>query len=201
MTASEYQPLRVAPLTGAALIDALQRVAELRIEVFRAFPYLYDGDRAYEEKYLAAYAGSPGAIVVGAWDGERLVGAATGAPMEDHAAEFAAPFAERGYDLAEIFYCGESVILPEYRGRGVGHAFFDHREAHGRALGRRFSCFCAVIRSDDHPLRPADYGPLDPFWQKRGYRKIEGLVATFPWRDLGETEETAKPMQFWMREL
>jgi GNAT superfamily N-acetyltransferase len=193
--------LRVAPLTGAALAAALPRVAELRISVFRAFPYLYDGDPDYERKYLAAYAESPGAIVVGAWDGETLVGAATGAPMEDHAAEFAAPFAARGHDLSEIFYCGESVLLPDYRGRGVGHAFFDHREARGRALGRRLACFCAVIRPGDHPLRPPDYAPLDPFWRKRGYQRIEGLVATFPWKDLGDKQETAKPMQFWMREL
>jgi len=191
--------LRIEPVTGAALDAALPRVAELRIEVFRAFPYLYDGDLAYEANYLAACADSPGAIIVGAWDGTRLVGAATGAPMEDHAAEFAAPFAERGHDLGEIFYCGESVLLPEYR--GVGHAFFDLREARGRALGRGFSCFCAVIRPDGHPLRPADYAPLDPFWRKRGYAKVEGLVASFRWKDFGDGHETAKPMQFWMREL
>lgn len=193
--------LRVEPLTGAALAAALPQVARLRIEVFRAFPYLYDGDIAYEENYLAKYAASPGAIVAGAWDGERLVGAATAAPMEDHAAEFAAPFAERGYDLANIFYCGESVLLPEYRGRRVGHAFFDLREAQGRALGRRLCCFCAVIRPADHPLRPADYAPLDPFWRKRGYAKMKGMVATFPWKDLGDAGETAKPMQFWMKDL
>jgi len=193
--------LTVAPLTGAALAAALPGVARLRIEVFRAFPYLYDGNLAYEEKYLAAYSASPGAIVVGAFDGGRLVGAATGAPMEDHAAEFAAPFAARGHDLTEIFYCGESVLLPEYRGRGIGHAFFDHREARGRALGRRLSCFCAVVRPADHPARPADYAPLDRFWTKRGYARMEGLIARFPWKELGSTTATEKQMQFWMREL
>jgi GNAT superfamily N-acetyltransferase len=193
--------LRVTPLTGEALAASLPDVARLRIAVFRAYPYLYDGDAAYEEKYLATYAASPGAIVVGAFDGDRLIGAATGAPMEDHAKEFAAPFAERGYDLTRIFYCAESVLLPEYRGHGVGHAFFDHREARGRELGRRWSCFCAVIRPEDHPARPADYAPLDPFWQKRGYAKAPGLIAAFPWKELGATKATDKPMQFWMREL
>jgi GNAT superfamily N-acetyltransferase len=140
-------------------------------------------------------------VIVAAWDGRDLVGAATGAPMEDHADEFAAPFEARGYDLSEIFYCAESVLLPRYRGQGAGHAFFDHREAQGRALGRRYSTFCSVIRPADHPARPADYAPLDPFWRKRGYEKVEGLVATFPWRDIGDEAETEKPMQFWMREL
>ncbi len=198
---SSVPSLRVEPLTGPALAAALPDVARLRIEVFRAYPYLYDGDAAYEEGYLATYAASPGAIVVGAFDGGRLVGAATGAPMEDHAKAFAAPFAARGYDLAHIFYCGESVLLPQYRGYGVGHAFFDLREARGRELGRRWSCFCAVVRPADHPLRPKDYAPLDPFWLKRGYAKMEGLVASFPWKELGATTATDKPMQFWMREL
>ena len=194
-------PLNIAPLAGEALAAALPALAELRIEVFRAFPYLYDGDPDYERRYLSAYAASPGAIVVGAFDGDRLIGAATAAPMEDHAAEFARPFAERGQRLEEIFYLGESVLLREYRGRGLGHDFFDQREVHGRALGRRLACFCAVIRPEDHPLRPVDYRPLDPFWERRGYRRVEGLTATFPWKDLGDTLATEKPMQFWMREL
>ena len=193
--------LRVAPMSRADLAASLEDVARLRIEVFRAFPYLYDGDLAYEARYLAPYLESDGAVVVGAWDGDRLVGAATGAPMEDHAGEFAAPFAARGFALSSIFYCAESVLLPEYRGRGVGGAFFDHREAKARALGRRKSCFCAVIRPADHPARPPDYAPLDPFWRKRGYAPAAGLTAAFPWKDIGDDGETEKPMQFWMRDL
>ncbi|MEM9735854.1 MAG: GNAT family N-acetyltransferase [Pseudomonadota bacterium] len=195
------QTLHIAPLTGPALEAALPDLARLRIEVFRAFPYLYAGDMAYEERYLATYAAARDAFICGAWDGDTLVGAATAAPMEDHAAAFAAPFAARGYDLAEILYCGESVLLPAYRGQGVGHAFFDAREAHGRALGRKYAAFCAVIRPEDHPNRPRDYAPLDPFWKKRGYTKLQGLIAEYPWTDIGQDGETLKPMQFWMRSL
>lgn len=192
--------LDVRPLTGAALDAALDDVAALRIAVFRAFPYLYDGDLDYERRYLATYRDSPGAILVGAFDGARLVGAATGTPMEDHA-EFARPFTGTGIDLTRIFYCAESVLLPAYRGRGVGHAFFDHREAHARALGRTHAAFCAVIRPSEHPARPADYAPLDPFWRKRGYAPLPGVVARYSWKDIGAAEETAKPLQVWLREL
>ncbi len=197
--------LRIAPMTRAELKAGIDDVARLRIDVFRTFPYLYDGDLDYERRYLRPYLESPGAIVVGAWDGsagrEKLVGVATGAPMEDHAAEFGAPFAERGLDLGEIFYCAESVLLPEFRGRAAGGAFFDHREAHARVLGRERSCFCAVVRPADHPARPADHAPLDPFWRKRGYAPVDGLTAAFSWRDVGDSAESAKPMQFWMRSL
>lgn len=187
-------------LTGEAVAGVLDDLARLRIAVFRDWPYLYDGDAAYEREYLRAYT-APGAVVVAAMDGERMVGAATGAPMEDHAEDFAAAFADRPERLEDIFYCAESVLLPGYRGHGLGHAFFDGREEQARSLGRRYSAFCSVIRPADHPARPADYRPLDGFWHKRGYQPLPGVLASFHWRDLGDAEETTKQLQFWMKPL
>ena len=187
-------------LTGDDLTAALDDVARLRIAVFRDFPYLYDGDPAYERDYLRAYQ-SPGAVVVAALDAGRIVGASTGAPMTDHADDFAAAFADRPEPLSDIFYCAESVLLPDYRGHGLGHAFFDAREAHAIALGHRHAAFCSVIRPADHPARPADYRPLDGFWRKRGYAPLPGVTAQFKWRDLGDTDQTDKHLQFWMRTL
>ncbi|MGR3624642.1 GNAT family N-acetyltransferase [Pseudophaeobacter sp.] len=191
----------VRPLTGAALDAALDGVARLRIEVFRAFPYLYDGDLAYERTYLQSYRDSESAVVVGAFEGEILVGASTAAPLTDHAEDFAAAFAGSGLDLGEVFYCAESVLLPEYRGQGLGHRFFDAREAHARRLGYKMTAFCGVQRAPDHPLRPIDYAPLDPFWRKRGYLPLEGAVAQYSWKDLDQVEESLKPLQFWIRTL
>lgn len=191
----------VRALSGAKLDATLDDVARLRIEVFRAWPYLYDGDVAYERRYLEPYRDNPRAIVAGAFDGDRLIGAATGTPMEDHADEFAAPFAQTGLDLSDIFYCAESVLLPDYRGQGLGHRFFDIREAHARQLGRAYIAFCGVQRPADHPAKPADYRPLDAFWRARGYEPLTGVVAQFSWKDVGEDHETDKPLQFWMRKL
>jgi GNAT superfamily N-acetyltransferase len=191
----------IRELTGQDLVDALDRLADLRIAVFADYPYLYDGDRAYERGYLAAYAESPGAVVVGAFADGALVGAATAAPMADHATEFAAPFRDRGMDIGAIYYFGESVLLPEWRGHGMGHAFFDRREAKARALGFAVTCFCAVVRPQDHPARPADYAPLDPFWRKRGYAPVEGLIGQFGWKDRGEAQESQHLMQFWVKML
>ena len=176
-------------------------MARLRIAVFRDWPYLYDGDLDYERRYLATYRDSPGAILVGAFDGERLVGASTGTPMEDHAGEFAAALSVAGLPLETIFYCAESVLLPEYRGQGAGHRFFDLREAHARTLGRTHAAFCSVVRPEDHPLRPGGYAPLDPFWRKRGYRPVDGAIARFSWKDLGTVGESETPLQFWMKPL
>lgn len=193
--------VRTEILAGDSLTRRLPEIGALRIAVFRDFPYLYEGDPAYEAEYLKPYVASTAALVMGAFDGDRLVGVTTAAPMEDHAEDFAAPFAERGIPLSSVYYFGESVLLREYRGQGLGHAFFEARETRGRALGRRHAAFCAVIRPKDHPARPADYTPLDAFWSKRGYSKVDGLIARFNWRDIGDSAETEKPMQFWMKAL
>jgi len=193
--------IRVERLEGEALSAALGDVARLRIEVFRKWPYLYDGDAEYEARYLQTYRDSADAILVGAFDGARLVGASTGTPMEDHADDFAAAFAGQDIPLSDIFYCAESVLLPEYRGQGLGHAFFDAREAHARDLGRTYSAFCGVVRPMDHPLRPEGYRPLDAFWRKRGYTPVEGAVAQFRWKDIDQSHETDHALQFWMRRL
>ena len=191
----------VRVLTGAALDAALEDVARLRITVFREWPYLYDGDLEYEREYLNAYRNNPAAVLVGAFDGAELIGAATGTPMLDHANEFASAFQRLNWDLSQVFYCAESVLLNSYRGSGIGHRFFDLREEHARALGCSKVAFCAVQRPVDHPLRPTDYRPLDIFWKKRGYRTVSNAIAYFSWKDIDVAHETPKPLQFWARDL
>jgi GNAT superfamily N-acetyltransferase len=193
--------VKVKVLTGSDLDNELDDVAQLRIAVFRDWPYLYDGDQAYERKYLQAYQTSKDALIVGAYDGDWLVGASTGAPLVDHAQEFGGAFSDMDLDISRFFYCAESVLLPRYRGQGVGKTFFDLREKHARDLGYSHICFCAVVRPDDHPLRPDAYQPLDGFWESRGYAPLPNVIATFEWKDVDKRVETRKPLQFWMRPL
>ena len=149
----------VAPVTGGALADVLPALARLRITVFRDFPYLYDGDPAYEAAYLADFAAAAGAVIVVARDGSEIVGAATAAPLATQDTAWRAPLAAAGFDITRTFYFGESVLRGEYRGRGIGHAFFDHREAQARTCGATAAAFCSVVRAADHPARPADHPP------------------------------------------
>lgn len=193
----------VALLDGTDAATALEDLAALRMRVFRDFPYLYEGDARYEEQYLRSYADNPRAVLVVARDGTgpgaRVIGAATGMPLRDHAdaAGLTGPCPPKH----QVFYCAESVLLPEYRGQGIGHRFFDLREQAARAQGFAYSLFCAVVRPPDHPLRPAGYRPLDPFWRKRAYAPVEGLTARFDWPDIGDRHATPHTLQAWMRPL
>lgn len=194
--------LRLERLSGDKLNHFIPELAQLRIQVFRDWPYLYDGDLAYEEKYLKTYIEAPDSVIVLAFDGDKVVGASTGIPLQHETDEVKAPFIAAGYDVSKIFYCGESVLLSEYRGQGAGVAFFDHREAHAEAIGEfNYSCFCGVQRPAEHPRRPPDYVPLDDFWRKRGYEKYPELNTTFSWKELDEHDESPKPMTFWMKRI
>lgn len=202
MTTDQTFPIRIETLSGTALQNALPSLAMLRINVFRAYPYLYDGTLDYEQRYLEKFRSTAGAVIVAASDGKRIVGCATASPLLGHADEFAAPFDAAGYEPKSIFYFGESVLDPAYRGRGIGHAFFDHREAAARSHGSfTHLAFCGVVRPDNHPLKPKDYIPLDAFWIKRGFKKADGLVATFDWKDIDQPDATTKSMQFWIKKI
>lgn len=191
----------VRALSGAAMQPWLDAVARLRMTVFHDWPYLYAGDADYERDYLAAYARSPRSVFVLAFDGDTIVGASTGLPLADDTAEFQAPFVDQDVAVDRVFYFGESVLLPQWRGHGIGHRFFALREAHARALGGfDMTAFAAVDRAEDDPRRPADHHDNEVFWHKRGYVRQPGMTMLLRWdeRDVGDV---AHPMTFWTRPL
>jgi GNAT superfamily N-acetyltransferase len=192
--------LRLQNFHGPELEPHLDALGALRITVFREYPYLYDGSLEYERDYLRVYLRSKGSLVVLAFDDDRVVGATTCLPMLDEGPEFQAAFVKAGYDLSTICYFGESILLPQYRGQGIGKAFFTRREAHVQALGLKLSTFCAVDRPADHPLHPTGYRPLDDFWRSQGYTKRPELQAIFEWKEIGEEIESPKTLTFWTKE-
>lgn len=193
--------ITIRRFTGLEVERHIPDVALLRIEVFREFPYLYDGDMQYEANYLRTYSESPDSVIVLAFDGDQVVGASTAVPLRHETAEAKRPFVAHDFNPDDVFYLGESVLRQRYRGRGIGVRFFEEREAHARNVGEfRWLAFCAVERPENHVGRPLDYVPLDLFWSHRGYRKHPELRTTFTWRDLGEAGQTPKPMVFWMKQ-
>lgn len=193
--------LSFATLVGPTLRAHLRELAELRTTIFREWPYLYDGGEDYEQRYLASYSASPNAAVIIAQDGQEIVGAATCQPMVEARGPVTATFVAHGLDPARFLYFGESVLMPEYRGQGAGQRFFALREARARALGLSFAAFCAVVRNENDPRRPAGHVPLDGFWLRRGYAPRPDLSCVFHWKELGDDRETPHALSFWLKSL
>lgn len=194
--------LRFISKTGSDTAAVFDDLAGLRISVFRDYPYLYEGSTAYEKEYLKIYSASERSFIFLVYDGDRLVGATTCIPLADESPEVIEPFRSNGWDTSSVFYFGESILLPEYRGLGIGNRFFDEREAFASGFEEISTlCFCSVDRGEDHPLKPPDYRSNEAFWLKRGYQPEPSLKATFSWPDTGEAESSDKPMIFWTKNI
>lgn len=196
----EKLSVEVRLLTKSEVESKILDIASLRIRIFRDFPYIYDGSVEYEVKYLGRYLKTQNAKFIGAFsEAHQLVGVATCLPLNEEDDFVKTPFVKAGFKPEEVFYFGESVLLPEFRGQGLGHKFFDEREKSAQEFGSKFTSFCAVSRPANHPLKPQGYRSLDEFWKSRGYEKQNQLISKFKWKDLDQGSETEKEMIYWMR--
>ncbi|MCC5929650.1 MAG: GNAT family N-acetyltransferase [Cyclobacteriaceae bacterium] len=196
--------LEFIPLRGPEIEPYKKRLASLRIEVFREYPYLYDGSLDYEQDYLKTYFQAEDSFAVLVRDVElgRYVAATTSIRASEEVEAFKKPFQRFGFDPHEVFYFAESVVLTPYRNLGIGKEFFKHREAFARRIGGiRHLAFCAVVRPDTHQFKPPGYRDLSEYWSKQGFFKAEGLITQFAWKDVLQDAETTKTMQFYMKKL
>lgn len=191
--------LRLEVLSGPQLEPIIPELARLRIEVFREFPYLYQGSLHYEQQYLQKFLELPHSTVVVVRNGEQVVGASTALPLAHAEAEFQQPFIQTGLNPQQWYYFGESVLDIAYRGQGIGKQFFQYREARAKVLGYPQTTFCAVVRPPNHPRKPSNYQALDDFWIRQGYTRQVGLICYFSWQDLDEASQSPKPMVFWTK--
>lgn len=188
-------------LKGRDLLSRLQEVGNLRVKVFREFPYLYEGSQEYEKEYLSRYANSKRSLTVLVLHKDKPIAASTCLPLQDESSEFRDAFQNSSLDLNKIFYFGESIVLSEYRGKGLGKEFFKLRELHACETmpNLTHTTFCAVNRPSDHHLRPPAYRSLDEFWIKQGYTKQIDVVAKYDWKDFDKTDEDTKSLTFWTK--
>ncbi len=193
--------IRIESFTGKNGEPYLQELAKLRIEVFREYPYLYEGSLVYEKEYLKSFLDTDGVILVVAFDGDEVVGVSTGMPLIAQLKPVQQPWLDNKEDVSRIFYLSESVLKKTFRGRGIGVQFFEAREAWAIQQGFAGATFCGVVRPTNDPWRPMNWVPLDQFWLNRGYLRKDNYLCHMHWQMVYEREETEKTLQFWFKEL
>jgi GNAT superfamily N-acetyltransferase len=188
-------------LTGTAIAAGLNDMATLRLEIFREYPYLYEGHRDDELDYLGTYVKAPDACVILAHEGATVIGAVTGMPLTHEDQQMRAAFAGTTFPLDEIYYIGEMLFRPAYRNCGLGRKLLGQMERQIRSLGHYRTLACATVeRPDDHPLRPADYLPITRFLAHTGFVRLPGVSTHFTWRETDGIKRD-HPMQFWIKAL
>lgn len=193
-------PISNELLTGLNVKKYLDEIASLRIEIFREYPYLYDGNRNDELNYLQRYAEVSDACAIVAFDDENVVGAATGIPLGQEDG-LLAPFASSHHPVDETYYVGELLFYPAYRNQGLGIDLLGVIEKYVLSLGNyRYLASATVVRPDDHPLRPQEYVQIERFLARTGFVALPGITTSFAWREIdGSSNE--HPMQFWVKRL
>lgn len=181
-----------------AIFDAL---AELRIQVFGEFPYLYQGSKEFEFQYLNKYVNSDCSFLYTIWNNQKLIGASSCIALSDEFEDVKDPFIKADLDINSIIYFGESILLKEYRNQGFGKLFMEKRVEFASSFPWcKAVYFCSVERPENHPLKPVDYKNLHTFWRNQGFTPTE-LSSVFVWKDKNETLESEKKMNFWMKSI
>jgi GNAT superfamily N-acetyltransferase len=194
--------LKFHRLQGQEGREYLLPLAELRLKVFSEFPYLYEGSLEYEKNYLETYFKAQHSFIFLIEENKKIIGATTGILADEEEESFKKPFVDYGLDPEKVFYFGESILMPEFRGKGLGKVFFEEREKFARTLPLvEVISFCAVERSSNHPLRPISYRPLDDFWAMMGFKKESGLITEYDWKDIDQVKSSKKRMQYWIKRL
>lgn len=180
----------------------IDELASVEINVFRGYPYLFEGTMEGERNYLNQYLISKNSVWVVAKDGERIIGAITGLPLNEAFEECRDCFLKENLPMEKIFYLGEIVLLKEYRGQGIGVQMYTLFEQFVREnTAHQEIAFCEIVSPKDDPRRTSDYFCLDKFWTKREFVKRPHLVTQFSWKEIDNETESPHPMVFWTKKL
>jgi GNAT superfamily N-acetyltransferase len=172
---------------GKDLEPYLNDVIRLRLEVFREYPYLYEGTEEEEYEYISdSYMQFPESLVVLLYEDHRIVGIATGKPLKKVKANIQSPLSQASYPIDDTFYLGELVLEKAYRGKMLGQQLYQSFENYVKKhTNYRLITFSEVERPPSDPLRPAGYISNENFWKAQEFVKHPEIRTLFRGKSSG----------------
>lgn len=104
-------------------------------------------------------------------------------------------------DPSPYFYIGEVMVRADCRRQGWGSRLLAAMMDEARAQGFSKACLYTVRRDPGHPAKPQGYRSPDSLWERFGFTKVPGCETLCPWKEIGEAQETEKPMEVWVADL
>lgn len=191
----------IKDFSGPEAKKYFREIADIRIGMFKEYPYLYLGSYEYEQDYLDIYFKSENSRILLVFDGHNIVGFSNAIPLNEEMDEIQAPFVREGRQLSDYLYIGEVMIFPSYRGQGVLRAFFEYHEAYAKKLGLTNMTLMTVERAANHPLKPVDYKALEPIWEHFGFHKSSSLNISLSWNQIDTGQEEVNQLASWVKTL
>ncbi|AIT09265.1 hypothetical protein LO80_04300 [Candidatus Francisella endociliophora] len=191
-------------LKGLEIDKFLNDVIDLRIKVFREYPYLYDGNLEYEREYFKDFIKDSTARVILVKDADKVVAVATSIALSNaHLCDDThKPFVEKGYDVERFYYYGEIMIDQDYRNQGISKQIYQLREKEAKSLGFDKLCFATIIKDSDNI--PADYFDPNKMWKSMGFVERLDMRVECSWPKIqadGSTKEQTSGLNFWIKEF
>lgn len=193
--------IHVRSFSGMGIRPYIHSIAKLRCEILKDYPYFEEPNPHRETAFLKTLSSCQEAIGVLIFDNTTLVGVSFGYPFSLENEALYLPLVEKGWDVTSCYFFGESTLLKPYRGRGIGHHFFDARESFVSQCHRfKRICFCAPTSLESTEGRPSDFVPMHDFWRKRGYIHHPEMQVVIHKKKVEEyLNETT--LNFWIKEV
>ncbi len=196
--------LSIKVFKGDEISPYVKGITDIAIEVYKEYPYLYDGTEEEYLPFIDYYSHSSFGIASLLFDGDRPVGVAIGMPLNEMRDRFKDPLlaARPDENLEKIYYLGEFLLINEYRGKGYGKKLYKQLENLVKENGEYSKlCFCKIVEWDYHPLMPNGYLPMDGFWIKQGFEICDDITVSVYWDDVGTNENSIHHLVYWMKNL
>ncbi len=191
---------------GQGLLPHVNTLAEMRINLFKNFPYLYAGSLNEREiGYVKRFAQNEHALLGIAQIENTVAGMLTGIPLVcdlEIVAHADSIFAAAGLNAHEYYYFGDALVLQQFRNLGIARALFAVLEAKVKSLGYKKACFLVEDGDEHHPMRPENF-KQGLLWSKLGYKKTS-ILATMSWPTIqvnGAVQECNHTLTFWIKDL
>lgn len=183
--------LHIAPVQYS---EYLAQLAEMRIQVFREYPYLYEGNLDYEFDYLERYVQCPSAILLALLDSAgQAWGVCTGIPLIHEDPVLSAPIPG---NHQSGFYIGEVLILPQARGQGWGAKLLEAIIDLSQKLGFKQHYLYTVVEPAHN--RPPHYHSPAKLWRKIGFEPTP-IQCSFEWKRWDQEHPQNHTMELWQR--
>jgi GNAT superfamily N-acetyltransferase len=188
-------------LKGSQIQDYLEQIAQLRLTIFKEYPYLYDGGLKDELVYLQHYTNHAEATAIITSCGNELAGAVTAIPLQYESEEITSPLASMQYPVECTIYIGELLFYPDYRNKGLGTRLLSGIEQHFHSQKNyEYLTSATVNRAEDHLCRPEGYVPIERFLQRNQFAKMPGVTTHITWKEIDGVHRDHE-MQFWIKAL
>lgn len=110
LTTKNQSALTIRVLSGSQAKQYCKDMTQIRLLVYKEFPYLYQGTFECEAEYLETYFKSPNATVLLVFDHDKVVGFSSSIPLAEEVDDLKEPFIKKGLDLKNYLYINEVRI-------------------------------------------------------------------------------------------